>query len=56
MTKWNGPSSSGIPVDMSLLAFLGNTERKVPNESKLYSQIQNICCYSKNIYIKVYSS
>lgn len=55
MTKYNGHSSSGIVADMPLLASFENTERKVSNESKLYSQAQNTCWYSKNAYVKMYS-
>lgn len=36
MIKFNGFSSLGIVVDMFLLVFFENIERKVFNEFKLY--------------------
>lgn len=44
LIRWQNQShsSSGILADTPLLAFMDNTEKEVSNESKFYSQAQNI--------------
>lgn len=48
MVNYMSHSSLSIIIDMPLLTFLENTEKKVSNESRLHIQLQNICWHSKN--------
>lgn len=43
MVNYMSHSSLSIIIDMPLLTFLENTEKKVSNESRLHIQLQNIC-------------